>query len=58
MVRTFSDWLFNVMLWGAIIATVVLTYEAFSGPFVLHNPIAGLISLGVIAVLSVIWPRL
>ena len=29
MVNTFSDWLFNVILWGAIVALVVLVYETF-----------------------------
>lgn len=56
MVTTFSDWLCNLLLWAAIIATGVLTYETFAAPII--NEITALIVLGVGAVLSLFWPRL
>ena len=56
MVLTFSGWLCNVLLWTAIIATGVLTYETFAAPVV--NEMDVLIGLGVSALLSLFWPRL
>lgn len=56
MVTTFSGWLCNVLLWTAVIATVLLTYETFAAPLI--NQMTALVALGVSAVLSFIWPRL
>jgi hypothetical protein len=59
MVKTFSGWLFNVMLWTAILGTLVLLYETFAAPgFLRSNEIASLAGLGVVAVLSLLWPKL
>jgi hypothetical protein len=56
MVTTFSGWLFNLMLWGAIISGGLLVYEKFVGPVLNQNN--ALIALGVCAVLSALRPRL
>lgn len=55
MVTHFAGWVFNLMLWGAIILTVALTYNAFVGPIL--NELNALIGLGLIAVFSLFWPR-
>ena len=51
----FADWLCNLLLWGAIIALGGLTYSSFVTPVI--TEMNALIGLGVIAVLSVFWPR-
>jgi hypothetical protein len=56
MVTTFSGWLCNVLLWSAIIATGLLTYDTLVAPAI--NQMTALIALGIAAVLSFIWPRL
>ena len=60
MVNTFSGWLFNVMLWGAIVALVVLMYETFLARGFLMSQVdlmkAG-IGLGVVALVSIFWPK-
>jgi len=55
MLNSFSSWLFNVMLWGAVIALVALSYHAFVGPVL--TGLNALIGLGVILVISLIWPK-
>ena len=60
MVNTFSDWLFNVILWGAIVALVVLVYETFLARGFLMSQVdlikAG-ISFGVVVLVSIFWPK-
>ena len=56
MLNTFSGWLFNILLWGAIVAVAALFYHTFSAP-VLDNGMNALIALGVIAVISLFWPK-
>jgi ABC-type Fe3+-siderophore transport system permease subunit len=51
----FSSWLFNVMLWGGIFALVGLSYQVFAHPFI--TGITALITLGVVLVLSLFWPK-
>ena len=60
MVGSFSNWLCNVMVWGAIIAFVVLLYETFIARGFLAeaaNPINSGIALAAVVVLSALWPR-
>ncbi len=57
MINSFSGWLFNLMLWGAIFALVALLYATFAAPAFLYNPINALIGLGVVAMLSLLWPK-
>lgn len=57
MLNSFSGWLFNLMLWGAVVTLVTLLYAAFVTPEVLYNPLNAYIALGVIAAVSLIWPK-
>ena len=58
MVNTFSDWLFNVILWGSIATLILLLVETGSRGFLESqvDQIKGLIGVVVIAVLA-LWPR-
>jgi len=58
MVNTFSDWLFNVILWGSVAALVLLIIETVSRGFLdsQADPIRASIAVGAIAVLA-LWPR-
>ena len=51
----FSSWLFNVMLWGAVLALIGLTYHVFVNE-IISGPTA-LIGLVVILVVSLFWPK-
>jgi len=55
MLNTFSSWLFNLMLWGAIISLAGLSYHVFVNPIV--SGMTALIALGVILVISLFWPK-
>jgi len=57
MINSFAGWVFNLMLWGAVFALVALVYATFVTPVILYNPINALIALGVIAMLSLLWPK-
>lgn len=57
MINRFSGWVFNLMLWGALFTLVALLYATFVTPVFLYNPINALIALGVIAMLSLLWPK-
>ena len=54
MVTNVPDWILNLLLWTAVVWTVVLTVDRFV-------PILGgmtaLIGFGVVLVLSLLWPR-
>lgn len=57
MINNFSGWLFNLMLWGAVFSLVALLYTTFAAPDFIYNPINALIGLGVVAMLSLLWPK-
>ena len=60
MFNDLADWLCNVMLWGAIVTLVALLYEKFISPGFLVtqvNLVVGLIAIGVVAGLSLLWPK-
>ncbi len=59
MVNSFSGWLFNVMLWGAIVTFALLLSETTSQGFLAGqlDQIRALIGVGVVAVLAALWPR-
>jgi len=54
MVTNFPDWLCNLLLWTAIVTTLTLTLDRFVPVL---NGTNALIGLGVVAVLSLLWPR-
>ena len=56
MLNTFSGWLFNILLWGAIVTFAILCYHTFAAP-ILDNSMNALIALGVVAVISLFWPK-
>jgi hypothetical protein len=56
MVNPFASWLFNLMFWGAIITLAVLLYATYTSPSFIDGMNA-LIALGVVAVLSLFWPK-
>jgi hypothetical protein len=53
MVANFPDWICNLLLWTAIVTTLMLTV-AFV-PFL--NGTNALIGLAMVGVLSLLWPR-
>jgi hypothetical protein len=53
--NTASDWLFNLMLWGAIVTLLVLSIHVFVTP-ILGAPVA-LIGLVFIVAVSAVWPK-
>ena len=55
MLNTFSDWLFNVLLWGAVLTLVGLSIEVFVSPIL--NGMTALVALGVTVVLALFWPK-
>jgi hypothetical protein len=60
MVRSFADWLCNLLVWGAVFTFVALVYEVFFAKgFLLSqaNALAGLVAVAVVAVLSILWPK-
>ena len=57
MINSLSDWLCNVMLWGAILSAAALLYETFVSQGLIGNGVYSLIGLALIAVLSLLWPK-
>ena len=55
MVTNVPDWICNFLLWTAIVTTVVLTVDQFTP---ILNGLTGLVVLGVVLVLSLLWPNL
>jgi hypothetical protein len=53
--NTASDWLFNLMLWGAIVALLVLTFHVFVTPIL--GAAVTLVALVVVVVASALWPK-
>ena len=56
MLNTFSGWLFNVLLMGALVAVVGLCYHTFAAP-ILYDALVPLVALGVVAVVALFWPK-
>ena len=56
MLNTFSGWLFNILLGGAIVAVAILCYHTFAAP-ILDNGLVALVGLGVVAVIALFWPK-
>jgi hypothetical protein len=55
MLNTFSDWLCNVLLWGAILTLAVLSVEVFVSPII--NGWVALSALALMLVASFFWPK-
>jgi hypothetical protein len=53
--NTASDWLFNLMLWGAIVTLLVLGVHVFVTPIL--SMVIALIGLGFVVVVSALWPK-
>jgi hypothetical protein len=51
--NTASDWLFNVMLWGAVVALLALSVDVFVAPIL--GALTALIGLIFILVVSAFW---
>jgi hypothetical protein len=54
-----STWIFNLMLWGAIVTFAVLIYDKLNPGFLASsaNTMTALVAVGVVAVASALWPR-
>ena len=60
IVRSFADWVCNLLLWAAIVTLVVLCYAVFVSPGFLTSeagPMNALLCVGAGVVLSVLWPK-
>jgi hypothetical protein len=59
MINGVASWLFNLMLWGAIVTFAVLLYETMNRGFLADqvNSMNALIAFGAVAVVSLLWPR-
>ena len=60
MVRSFADWLCNVMIWGGTVLVAALLYDVFVAQGSLTGsaaPIGALVGVVVVAVLSALWPK-
>jgi hypothetical protein len=53
--NTASDWLFNIMLWGAVVALVLLSFHAFVAPIL--GTATALIGLLFVVVVAALWPK-
>lgn len=54
MVTNFPDWICNLLLWTAIVTTLALTVDRFVPILSGTNTLIG---LGVVVMLSLLWPR-
>jgi hypothetical protein len=54
-----STWLFNLMLWGALVTLAVLIYDKLDPGFLAGsvNLVNALVAVAVVAVVSALWPR-
>jgi hypothetical protein len=60
MVKSFADWLCNVLVWGAIVTLAALLYEAFVSRGFLANEVNmlnALLAVGAVAILAALWPK-
>jgi hypothetical protein len=55
MQNSFADWLFNVMLLGAIVALVALSVQVFVAPIL--GAVSVLAALVLVLVVAVFWPQ-
>ena len=57
--NSISSWLFNLMFLGAIVTLAVLMYDTLNPGFLASsaNAMVALVSVGVVAVVSALWPR-
>jgi hypothetical protein len=55
MQNTFADWLFNVLLLGGIVGTLVLGFNALAAPIL--GGLTALIALVLVLVVSAFWPK-
>jgi hypothetical protein len=53
--NTFSSWLFNVMLWGAVVWLLILSYHVYVGPVL--GSLTAVAAFVFIAVVSAFWPK-
>jgi hypothetical protein len=53
--NTAANWLFNLMLWGAIVTLLVLCVHVFVTPIL--GAVSSLLGLAVIVILSALWPK-
>ena len=53
--NTASDWIFNLMIWGAIVGLVVLTLHVFVTPIL--SAAVTLVGLAIVVVASAFWPK-
>jgi hypothetical protein len=54
MVTHLSDWILNLLLWSAVVWTLVLTAASFVP---ILNGMTVVVGLVVVLVLSLLWPR-
>jgi hypothetical protein len=57
--NSISSWIFNLMLWGAIVTFAVLIYDKLNPGFLASsaNAMTALVAIGVVVVVSALWPR-
>ncbi len=57
--NTVSTWIFNLMLWGAIVTFAALVYDKLNPGFLASsaNAMTALVAIGVVVVISALWPR-
>ena len=57
--NSISNWLFNVMFLGAIVTLAVLVYATLNPGFLASsaNAMVALVSVGVVVVVSALWPK-
>jgi hypothetical protein len=55
MMNTASDWLFNLMLWGAIVTLLLLGFQVFVMPIL--SAAVAIIALIFVVVVSALWPQ-
>jgi hypothetical protein len=54
-----STWLFNFILWGALVTLAVLIYDKLNPGFLTGsvNVLAALIAVVAVAAVSALWPK-
>ncbi len=57
--NSISSWIFNLMLLGAIVTLAVLMYDKLNPGFLASsaNAMVALVAIGVVVVVSALWPR-
>ena len=57
MINDFATWVFNLLVWGSLFALAGLLIETYVSRGFLDNGLNAIIALGVIAGLSLLWPK-